>query len=36
MLAASLAYQLRAEGLDRELMGMSVGGGAIMTLFERR
>ncbi|MDG5820919.1 thiolase family protein [Natronococcus sp. A-GB7] len=35
MLATSLAYQLRDEGLERGLVGMSVGGGgAIMALLE--
>ena len=37
MLATSLAYQLREEGLERGLVGMSVGGGgAIVALLERR
>ncbi|WP_255191380.1 thiolase family protein [Natronobeatus ordinarius] len=37
MLATSLAYQLHDEGLERGLVGMSVGGGgAIVALLERR
>ena len=37
MLATSVRYQLENEGLDRALVGMSIGGGgAIMALIERR
>ena len=37
MLAASVIHQLARDGLDRGLVGMSIGGGgAIMALIERR